>query len=287
MSASKLIEIPQFHSGILSENMKLSVWLPAGYSDSSHYAVLYMQDGENLFDSTKTWNHQEWKMDETISKLMEEGKIEPTIVVGIHNLGKRRFAQYFPKKVMETLSDSTMLYLRGMAIKRGFEMEPVLSDRYLQFLCTELKPFIDSNYATYRNREHTFIGGSSLGGLISMYALCEYPMVFGGAICMSSHWPGTVDHSAPEVPRAFVHYLANHLPAAETHKFYFDYGTLELDSLYAPYQYWVDSTLNAHGYGPKNWITKSFEGAGHNEQAWSARLHVPLEFMLGNGEESR
>lgn len=276
----QFIEVPVFPSKEMGENMHLTIWLPASADPEKKLAVLYMNDGENLFDSTRTWNKQEWKMDETLSRLLRSEKVRATMVVGIHNLGKRRLAQYMPKKVYQSLSDSSWLFLRGMAIGSGMELEPLLSDKYLAFVVNELKPFIDSLYPTLPDRGNTFMGGSGLGGLISMYAICEYPHVFGGVMCISSHWPGTVYSAAPEVPLAYVNYLNEHMPDPEHHRFYFDYGTAETDSSDAPYQHWVDSCLQAHDYGSENLETLEFPGAEHNENFWSRRLDTPLTFLL-------
>ena len=112
-----------------------------------------------------------------------------------------------------------------------------------------------------------------MGGLISCYAICEYPGVFGGAICMSTHWPA-IDGIA-------LKYIADNLPNAQSHKIYFDYGTATLDSLYEPYQLKVDAMMLKRGYQKGiNFTSDKFEGAAHTEDAWKERLHIPLEFML-------
>ena len=150
----------------------------------------------------------------------------------------------------------------------------ILSDEYLKFLVEELKPFIDDNYSTKADRGNTFILGSSMGGLISCYAISEYPDVFGGAVCMSTHWPA--------LNGVFLKYVQRNLPDPETHKIYFDYGTKTLDSLYEPYQLQADRMMKERAYKlDSNWMTKKFEGAIHDEDAWSDRLHIPLEFLLG------
>lgn len=156
----------------------------------------------------------------------------------------------------------------------------ISSDNYLKFMVKELKPFIDSTYSTLTEKEHTFVAGSSMGGLISMYALCEYPDVFQGAACLSTHWPGIFDTINNPIPSKFVAYLDENLPDPKTHKIYFDYGTETLDALYGPFQTMVDSIMVKHNYNQENWKTLKFEGEDHSERAWNKRLDIPLKFLL-------
>jgi len=111
--------------------------------------------------------------------------------------------------------------------------------------------------------------------------LCEYPRVFGGAGCLSTHWPGSHKIRGPEIPSAFSAYVRNIFPNDQSVKIYFDYGTKTLDSLYEPYQKAVDSIMIEKGYTEKQWITRKFEGAEHNEKAWSKRFDIPVKFLLG------
>jgi hypothetical protein len=116
-----------------------------------------------------------------------------------------------------------------------------------------------------------------MGGLISLYAVCEYPQVFVGAGCLSTHWPA--------VPGVIIDDLQRVLPPAGTHKLYFDYGTWTVDAGYAVYQGQVDRVVRAKGYTPgRDWLTLKFEGAEHGERAWRAWVHRPLEFLLGRDE---
>jgi len=241
-----------------------------------------MHDGQMLFDSSATWNNQEWGVDEMITRLMQENKIKPTIVVGMWNT-EDRHPEYFPQKPFESLPEELRTSLLDPKLpkeKKIFKRE-VNSDSYLKFIVYELKPFIDSNYSTLTSAEHTSIMGSSMGGLISMYALCEYPEVFGNAACLSTHWIGTVYNLHNPMPDAFASYLSDNLPLAGNNKIYFDYGTEALDSFYEPYQKNVDSIMRSRGYNQRNWKTMKFEGHDHSEKSWGNRLHIPLEFLLG------
>lgn len=276
----------QRHSNFYSKFIaarNVDVWLPDGYSDNKKYNVLYMHDGQMLFDSSGTWTHSAWDMDDVITKLLQQKKIQDVIVVGIWNSGQSRHADYFPQQPFESLSqkEKDTVYAAGRA--KGYAVfgnYKIQSDNYLQFIVTELKPFIDSAYATYTDSKHTFIMGSSMGGLISMYAICEYPGVFGGAACMSTHWPGIFTMDNNPAPAAFFRYLQAHLPDPAQHKIYFDYGDQTLDALYPPLQKKVDEIMKAKGFNQNNWITQFFPGQNHSEVAWHSRVDIPLLFLL-------
>ena len=285
-------QLPMVSSGTIKriENFKsqfitarnVDLWLPEGYSDNKKYAVLYMHDGQMLYDSTTTWNKQAWEADDILSGLMREKKIKDVIVVGVWNGGATRHKDYFPQKPFESLSSIEKDTVNAQLQKAGRTKEvfnPV-SDNYLKFLVGELKPFIDKNYSTFTDKENTFIAGSSMGGLISMYAICEYPDVFGGAACLSTHWPGIFSMENNPVPDAFVNYLKNHLPNPEKNKLYFDYGDQTLDSLYAPLQKKVDEVMKEKGFNEKSWMTRYFPGEDHSERAWRKRFDIPMLFLL-------
>ena len=281
-SSGKIIRHDSFASQFVTAR-HVDVWLPQGYSPKKKYAVLYMHDGQMLYDSSLNWNKQEWGVDETITRLMKEKKIKDVIVVGVWNGGKYRHTDYFPQKPFESLTQQerdTLYYAKRTNGALVFQGEKVHSDLYLKFLVTELKPFIDKTYSTKTDRANTFIGGSSMGGLISMYAICEYPDVFGGAACLSTHWPGVFSMDDNPVPAVFMNYLRNHLPSPATHKIYFDYGDATLDALYPPLQKMADEIMKEKGFTASNWITKYFPGEDHSENAWQKRLDIPLLFLL-------
>jgi len=282
LSSGAVKRFENFHSRFVDAR-NVDVWLPDGYDITKRYAVLYMHDGQMLFDSAATWNKQEWGVDEVIGKLLAEKRIRNCIVVGIWNNGQYRHIEYFPQKPLEYLTAAEKTELldttAGGEKKRLLNGGPV-SDYYLNFLVRELKPFIDSSFSTLKDQHNTFIAGSSMGGLISMYAICEYPDVFGGAACLSTHWPGTFKAFDNPVPGAFLAYLKDHLPSPKNHKFYFDYGTETLDAMYKPYQQQADAIMKVKGYTSKNWITREFPGEDHSEKAWRKRLEIPVVFLL-------
>lgn len=262
----------------------VDVWLPENYSTDKKYAVLYMHDGQMLFDAGATWNKQAWDADDIATYLLRENKIRDVIIVGIWNGGQTRHADYFPQKPFKSLSQAEKDSIYAAARSNGaavFNSYKIQSDNYLKFIVKELKPFIDKNYAVHKGRSHTFIAGSSMGGLISMYAICEYPKVFGGAACLSTHWPGIFSMENNPVPNAFFSYLKKHLPNPKTHKIYFDYGDATLDALYPPLQQKADEIMKEKGFTSANWLTKYFPGEEHSEKAWHKRLAIPLTFLLG------
>ena len=281
-SSGRIVRTENFISKFVPAR-NIDVWLPDNYSASKKYAVLYMHDGQMLFDSSITWNKQEWGVDKTLTQLMQEQKIRDCIVVGIWNGGKSRHPEYFPQKPFEALSkeDQKLVYNAyrsgGQSIFSGLAIS---SDNYLKFLVEELKPFIDKNYSTKTDASNTFTAGSSMGGLISLYALCEYPNVFGGAACLSTHWPGLLSMENNPVPAVFFSYLKQHLPSAKQHRIYFDHGTETLDSMYASLQLQLDAIMKQKKYSPSQWISRSWPGQDHSEKSWRSRLEVPVTFLL-------
>ena len=264
------------------DNRIIDIWLPENYNSNKKYAVLYMQDGQMLFDATTTWNKQSWEVEEVLTKLIKENKIQETIVVGIWNGGKVRHASYFPQKPFENLSETDKDLVTKTLQKNGKNTDVFIpnSNNYLKFLVEELKPYIDKKYSVKIEKEHTFIAGSSMGGLISMYAICEYPEVFGGAICMSTHWPGSLETHNNPIPESFLNYLKTNLPNPESHKLYFDCGDQALDAMYPEIQKKVDLIMIEKGFTSKNCQTKYFLGKDHSEKSWNERLNIPLEFIL-------
>lgn len=249
----------------------VDVWLPPGYdaNPDTRYPVLYVQDGQNAFDPTTSYGGVDWAIDEEMTRLISEGAIRPAIVVAIWNTPDRAI-EYMPRKAVQGSGDTVSSGIPGIP---GFA-RPLRSDAYLRFLVGELKPFIDATYRTRTGREDTFVMGSSMGALISAYAVAEYPDVFGGAACLSTHWPAG--------DGAVIDYLAHALPDPATHRFWFDHGSETLDASYAPYQERMDAVMSAGGYTRgENWVSRVYPGAEHSERAWRVRVHEPLVFLLG------
>ncbi len=263
----KLVEYKAFPSKYVSPR-QVDVWLPSDYDSSQRYAVLYMHDGQNCFDSATSYTRLDWGTDETLTRLRSEGKICNVIAVGIWNT-PNRYGEYMPQKAYDMLPRSVR-----DSMQARYPMAYMASDNYLKFIVEELKPFIDSAYSTDSSPQATAIMGSSMGGLISLYAICEYPSVFGSAACLSTHFPAGNG--------IMIEYLKDHLPEPHSHKIYFDFGTETLDKDYAPFQQRVDSLMLAKGYRlGKNWLTQKFEGDDHSERSWRKRLHIPIMFLFG------
>ena len=282
--SSGTIERYEAFSSSYIDARNVDVWLPPGYTSDKQYAVVYMHDGKALFDSTIMWNNQEWGVDEKLTPLLEKGKIEDCIVVGIWNNGEKRSNEYFPQKAFEILSDREQAeyeaaerYNTGVKLLNG----PIISDNYLQFMVKELKPFIDAQYPVKSDRENTFVMGSSYGGLISLYAICEYPEVFGGAACLSTHWIGMMEDN-DFIPRAIFKYLEKSLPDPDSHKIYFDFGTKGLDAKYRKHQKKVDQLMKKKGFDKYHFQSYEILGGDHNENSWRKRLHSPIEFLLSD-----
>jgi len=260
----------------------IDIWLPEGYSDTIKYSVLYMHDGQMLFDSDITWNKQAWDIDDVSTNLFKNKNIKNFIVVGIWNDRETRHTDYFPQKPYEILNQAEkdsidFQLLKAGRIKRNFYPQ---SDNYLKFMVNELKPYIDKNYSVHKDRMNTAVMGSSMGGLISMYAICEYPEIFGSAACLSTHWIGTFSLENNPIPQSILNYLMNNLPDPTTHRIYFDCGDQTLDSLYPKIQEQVDEVMLLKGYDQSSWLTQYFPGENHSEYAWNKRLHIPLQFIF-------
>ncbi len=253
----------------------VEVWCPPGYAGGgARYPVLYMHDGQNVFLPGQSYGGVPWSVDAAVVRLMDTQRLPGVIVVGVWNLREGRAREYMPQKPMARPD------VRAHAARFYEKLrEDSVADAYLRFLVTEVKPLIDAAYRTRPEPAQTFVMGSSMGGLISLYALTEYPHVFGGAGCLSTHWPAGGD--------GLVDYFGEVLPAPGAHKLYFDFGTATLDHNYEPFQTRLDDHLRRAGYtAGRDWVTRKFPGADHSETAWRARVHIPLEFLLGQSASS-
>jgi predicted alpha/beta superfamily hydrolase len=251
----------KFHSGILNNDRDVIVYLPSDYATNrkKRYPVLYLHDGQNLFDGATSFiPGQEWRVDETAQRLIAAGKIQPLIIVGVYNTGKDRINEYTP--------------VEDAKYKMGGK-----ADLYGRMLVEELKPFIDSQYRTKRGAEHTGLGGSSLGGLLSMYLALKYPAVFGRAAVVSpSVWFAN---------KQIVHYVEA-LRKKPRVRIWMDIGTKEGRTAEEAQQAVTDvrllkETLVKKGWKPgKDLSYFEAEGAEHNEAAWAARVERILTFLF-------
>jgi predicted alpha/beta superfamily hydrolase len=232
-------------SPILDNKRDIVVWLPIGYNlqknPNKRYPVLYMHDGQNIMDPKTAYVGKDWRVDETVMKLIKQKKIKEIIVVGIYNSPDRLDEYSWTEK----------------------------GQKYLKFIVTELKPFIDSSYKTLPDKENTAIMGSSMGGLISFYAAWHYPEVFSMAGCLSSSFYFNNDRSIKQVEEYTGH--KKHV------KFYIDHGE---DGNVRGQRMFVE--LSKKGYVIGQDIDYYYApGAEHNEREWAARLERPLLFFFG------
>ena len=272
VSTGRLEFYPEFQSKHITPR-NVTVWLPEGYQVGEPCDVLYMHDGQMLFDAAVTWNHQEWQVDEVMGRLIAEGKVRRCIVVGVDNT-RNRLNDYFPSRCYEKVPEGE---------REGVDVSQYKGDEYLRFLVEEVKPFIDNRYKPLTTREHTFVMGSSMGGLISLYALCNYPEVFGGAACMSTHL--SMNFFDPKFKselwaEGLRDYVKEHLPSANSALLYMDGGTVELDDTYRPYQNKLNAVISGLGWDSAHFVYYLFEGHKHMETYWAERLDQPFVFLL-------
>ena len=249
----------------------VDVWLPPSYAQdpARRYPVLYVHDGQNMFDAALSYTGVDWDVDGALTRLIASNRVGEAIVVAVHNT-PARFAEYMPQAPIAGRDTVAT----GVSHVGPQPAAAIVSDAYLQFLVDELKPFIDTRYRTRPGCSDTSTMGSSMGGLISLYALARHPDVFGAAAAVSTHWPAG--------DGAIVDWLDRTLPPPGTHRVYFDHGTATLDAGYATYQQRMDAVMRSRGYAPgAAWTTRVFPGAEHNETAWRARVDMPLRFLLG------
>jgi enterochelin esterase-like enzyme len=270
--SSAVIGTLDHHVGLASRFVgprNVDVWLPPGYDRTGgrRLPTIYAHDGQNLFEPGRAFGGVDWGVGEILSRLIRQGEARQALVVGIWNT-EERWREYMPQKPLEWPERSRE---RTSFVKE--QGGPPLSDGYLRFLVEELKPWVDVTYPPLPGRENTYLMGSSMGGLISLYALCEYPHVFGAVACLSTHWLAG--------DGVMIDYLRRALPAPGVHRIYFDYGTETLDAAYEVWQRQADQIMSAAGYTEgADWLTYKFSGAEHSERAWRERLHFPLRFLL-------
>lgn len=255
----------RFRSPQLDNERTLIIYLPPGYDEhtAQRYPVLYLHDGQNLFDAKTAFAGVEWRADETAQRLIKSGKITPLIIVGIYNT---------PDRVEE--------YTPVRDAKRGGGR----GDRYLDFIASNVKPFIDKTYRTKPGRRDTALGGSSLGGLISLHALLKHSDVFGKAAAISpSLW--WADRSLldrvrkAELKRPFRLWLDMEAPRGFNRAAPSNY-TGELRDAHDLVEILRRKTLpddSAFHFEP-------VEGARHHERDWAARFDRVLLYLFGKDD---
>jgi len=263
-------------------DQRLTIWLPPGYDAPGprRFPVLYMHDGHNLFDVKNSNFNKIWGADKAMLAVGASGKVEPHIIVGIWAPGPDRYRQYLPRSAYDAAPPAVKAQMDLMA-----NGGPVVSDRYLAWIAGPLKAWVDASFRTRPGRDDTAIVGSSMGGLMSCYAFLEAPQVFGQAGCISSHWPA-VDPRAVAgedsgVKAMWDAWFAARLGPPDGRRVWMDHGTATLDAFYAPYQQVVDARFAAAGWQKgRDWESRVYEGAEHEENAWAARLPEVFGWLL-------
>ena len=259
------LRIHPFHSRIYRNDRFLRVWVPPGYEDAENaarqYPVLYLNDGQNLFEPATSFNGVEWQVDETADRLIRQEVIPPLIIVGVDNAGKERVREYMPHRSFQPM----MLRVQGT--------------RYPSFLIKEVMPFVERHYRVASGPRNTGLGGSSLGALIALYTVAVSPGIFGRLLLESPslwaanrqiirqtrtvrRWPeriflatGSAEAGRPDRDRSMVDDV--HELAAILHRSGLDGRRLRLV---------VD------------------QGASHHESAWARRFPETLSFLFAEGE---
>jgi predicted alpha/beta superfamily hydrolase len=242
-----------FHSGYLEHDRTVIVYLPPGYDerDARRYPVLYLHDGQNIFDRATSIG-EEWRVDETAQAMITAGEIEPIIVVGIYNTGAHRIDEYAP-----TLRED----------KGGGGH----ADDYGRMLLMELKPMIDRTYKTLPGAKNTAIGGSSLGGLLTMHLGIRHPTAFGKlAVLSPSIWWDD---------RVIVREVED-LPAKLPERVWLDAGTNEGPDVIADVRRLRDALVAKGWVEGDDLMYVEAEGAEHNEASWAARVAAVLKFLF-------
>ena len=255
---------PAFSSRIVAPR-DVWVYLPSGYERerSRRYPVLCLQDGQNIFDAASMG--MEWHLDETAEALIDAGRIEPLIVVAVANTEARR-EEYTPTVVAEKRPD-------GSTSKGGGK-----ANLYGRFLIEELMPFIDRTYRTRRDSASTAVGGSSLGGLVSVWLGLEHPEVFGNVLAVSPTvwWDDFV-----------ILKKVAALPRKAPVRFWVDIGTLEGDNAVSGARRLRDALVEK-GWKPGTDLEYlEQEGGRHDEISWASRVERMLSFLYGTPERQR
>lgn len=254
MSAPQLVKHERFRSRYLRNQRDLIVYLPPGYDaqPKRRFPVLYLHDGQNLFDGATSFvRGMDWRVGQTADEWINDGRVAPLIIVGIYNAGKQRIGEYTPTR----------------APKLGGGR----ADRYARFLLEEVRPFVMSRYRIQEGIDNTGIGGSSLGGLLSLYLGLQKPETFGKIVALSpSVWWNE---------RVILHFAARaavkHLP-----RIWLDIGTREGPRIVDDVERLRDILIGKGWRLEHDLHYERIEGAEHNEAAWAQRVGPFLQFLF-------
>lgn len=287
VSAGRIVTKPDFPSRHI-DPLTVWVWLPREYDRDTgrRFRVIYMHDGQNLFDRRHAGYGHEWQIDEAMDRMTASAQLSPAIVVGIAS-PTARYATLFPEKLYAHLPPAFQARIRGIDLGAEKGAEKLMGDAYLRFLADELKPWVDREFRTLADRRNTAVMGSSMGGLMSLYAMGEYPHIFGQAAAVSMHLPlanpdiAEADRTAAAqmVADAFDKWIATTRLDPAVHRLYRDHGTATLDAFYPPYADAFDRMMAARGWRWPSYEARRFTGTAHDETAWAERVDIPLLFL--------
>jgi predicted alpha/beta superfamily hydrolase len=258
VSGPQLIKHEQFPSRFLRNQRDLIVYLPPGYQEQAQrrFPVLFLHDGQNLFDGATSFiPGMDWHVGQTADYCIQAGLVEPLIIVGIYNAGKQRLGEYTPTRMPK---------LGGGR-----------ANRYAKFLLEEVRPFLLSKYRVLSGAENTGIGGSSLGGLVSLYLGLRLPHVFGkiAALSPSVWWNQRV-----------ILRFADAAPVDPLPRIWLDIGTREGERIVEDVERFRDILLGKGWRLSRDLHYQRVEGAEHNEAAWAQRVAPFLRFLFPAGE---
>jgi predicted alpha/beta superfamily hydrolase len=254
VNAPQLIKHEQFPSRFLRNQRDLIIYLPPGYGDqlSRRFPVLYLHDGQNLFDGATSFiRGMDWHVGQTADECIRDGRVEPLIIVGIYNAGKQRLGEYTPT--------------RAPRLGGG------RANRYAKFLLEEVRPLVQGNYRVLEGPENTGIGGSSLGGLLSLYLGLRQPRIFGKIAALSpSVWWNE---------RVILRFAAA-APIHRLPRIWLDIGTREGPRIVDDVERFRDVLIHKGWRLDGDLHYRRVEGAEHNEAAWAQRVGPFLEFLF-------
>lgn len=259
---------PFYSAQVMPRNV--DIWLPRQYHSGvqQRFPVIYMHDGQNLFEHENADLGIAWDIDRVAQRMMDKKQIKPAIIVAIWSTPKRG-QEYFPACVSfsNNHASDTSIACKG--------------NDYLRFIVNELKPYVDKHYRTLPDQQNTAIAGSSMGALLSLYALAEYPDIFGRVAGVSAQWSVLLNSDNAGSVETLENYLAHKLPAAGQHRFYFDVG-VPASSLDEVYQASLDKILQEKGYvQERDWVSKNIPGSVYNQNPWNLRTDAMLQFLIG------
>jgi enterochelin esterase-like enzyme len=258
------LRLHEFRSTIFRNTRMLRVWLPPRYeaaeNDARHYPVLYLNDGQNLFERTTAYTGVEWGVDETVDRLIRQEEVPPLVVVGIDNAQNDRMKEYIPYRSLQP----RILWPRGRD--------------YPEFLIGEVMPFVRQRYRIAGGPENTGLGGSSLGALISLYTAMQCPGVFGRLLLESP----SLQISQRRVlrdSRSFKQWPEKISLAIGTR----ESGREDKDRQFVEDVRELERILRRSGLDDNRLRVKIDEGATHSEVEWAKRFPEGLAFLFGNG----